>query len=88
MGSTSRRRRQASQGRDARERSKGAGVLPALTINVTMERRAAEALALELRLLAASHGLSVKDLDIAVERRSRPSGRRADRADHRKLGSD
>jgi len=63
-------------------------VLPALTINVTMERRAAEALALELRLLAASHGLSVKDLDIAVERRSRPSGRRADRADHRKLGSD
>jgi hypothetical protein len=55
------------------ERSDRDSILGGLRIDVTMERRKVEALVLELKLLAASYGLSVKAVEIeSVTPKNRP----------------
>ena len=43
--------------------------MPRLAITVHLDRRSAEALALELRVLARARGLSVERVDVAPTRR-------------------
>jgi hypothetical protein len=63
----------AGQPDDQGRRYDGDSILGGLRIDVTMERRKVEALALELKLFAASFGLSVKEIEIeSVRPTSKP----------------